>query len=71
MSDSLEGGPTPLESSIEVSIQGKHFSSYYKLGYLNKKRSELINRKGVVFHHDNARPHIIVGSERVNTVKSN
>ena len=25
---------------------------------IKKKRPELINKKGVVFHHDNARPHI-------------
>jgi len=25
---------------------------------IQKKRPELINRKGVVFHHNNARPHI-------------
>jgi len=25
---------------------------------IERKRPELINRRGVVFHHDNARPHI-------------
>jgi len=25
---------------------------------IERKRPELINSKGVVFHHDNARPHI-------------
>ena len=25
---------------------------------IKKKRPELINKKGAVFHHDNARPHI-------------
>jgi len=25
---------------------------------IERKRSELINRRGAVFHHDNARPHI-------------
>ncbi|GFV36428.1 transposase [Trichonephila clavipes] len=33
-------------------------SRLYKLNdALQQKRSELINRKGVVFHHDNAKPH--------------
>ena len=25
---------------------------------IKEKRPELVNRKGIVFHHDNARPHI-------------
>ena len=35
-----------------------YFQQLMRLKQAIKKRLELINKKGVVFHHDNARPHI-------------
>ncbi|GBP51115.1 Histone-lysine N-methyltransferase SETMAR [Eumeta japonica] len=32
---------------------------------VEKRRPELINRKGLVFHHDNARPHTCLATQRI------
>jgi histone-lysine N-methyltransferase SETMAR len=31
---------------------------------IDQKRPELVNRKGVVFHHDNARPHVSLATRQ-------
>ena len=45
----------PKNQTIDTTVYCRQFDSLQQS--IMQKRSELINRKGVVFHHDNARPH--------------